>query len=117
MKLEIGGIASWRLMFAVEGAVTVLAGIAALFLFVDRPAEARWLSADEKRAIDAAIAGDRVAAGRTSASLAEALRDPFLWLCGRRVVRPHHRRECDHLLAADRDQVARCRRPVRRSAC
>lgn len=81
MKLEIGGLASWRLMFAVEGGVTVIAGVVALFLFSDRPADARWLSADEKRDIDAAIAADRGSTGRTNAGLVDALRDPLLWLC------------------------------------
>lgn len=80
MKLEIGGLASWRLMFAVEGGITVLAGVAALLLFVDRPADARWLSPDERRAIEEAIAADQVTTVRTNSSLSEALRDPILWL-------------------------------------
>ena len=41
MSIELETISSWRLMFAVEGLVTVLAGIAALFWFVDRPSAAR----------------------------------------------------------------------------
>lgn len=80
MKLDVGGFASWRLMFLVEGGLTVLAGLAALVLFVDRPAEARWLSADKRAQLEAELAEDRAATGRTSENLRQALGDPLLWL-------------------------------------
>lgn len=46
------GIAGWRWIFIVEGAVTVAAALAMPFLIVDTPERANWLSDDEKRFID-----------------------------------------------------------------
>lgn len=51
LKLDIG-MASWRFMFLAEGSVTILAGIAAWFWFVDGPAQARWLAPEERHAAD-----------------------------------------------------------------
>ncbi len=43
-----GSLASWRWMFLAEGGPTVLLGIAAYFYFPDSPADARWISQEEK---------------------------------------------------------------------
>ena len=42
------GVPGWRFMFFVEGALTVLVALLTPLFFVDRPADARWLSDDEK---------------------------------------------------------------------
>jgi ACS family tartrate transporter-like MFS transporter len=80
MSLDLAWITSWRLMFAVEGAVTVLAGLAALAWFVDRPGDARWLTASEKQSVEAALAADQVVKDAPNATLRDALHDPILWL-------------------------------------
>lgn len=81
MALDTGSIASWRVMFAVEGMATVLAGIAAWFWFSDRPALASWLGAAERAAMEAQIdqeaAQARAPAGN---SMFAAFGDPMLWL-------------------------------------
>ncbi len=43
-----GGIAGWRWMFLAEALPTILFGLVALFYFPDRPADAKWLDAEEK---------------------------------------------------------------------
>jgi MFS family permease len=48
MGMDTGGLASWRWMILAEAAPTIALGFAAFFYFPDTPAEARWLSADEK---------------------------------------------------------------------
>jgi ACS family tartrate transporter-like MFS transporter len=42
------GLTGWQWIFIAEAAPTVLLGIAALFFVTDRPAQARWLSAEER---------------------------------------------------------------------
>lgn len=81
MSLDTQSIAAWRVMFAVEGIATVLAGIAAAFWFVDRPAQARWLAPEERTAIETTIAAEHDAVGQHDVPpLSETLRDPILWL-------------------------------------
>lgn len=46
------GIAGWRCIFLIEGAVTVAAGLTIPFLLTSIPEKATWLSDDEKRFID-----------------------------------------------------------------
>jgi ACS family tartrate transporter-like MFS transporter len=80
MSLDTGNVASWRVMFAVEGLATVAAGIFALFWFVDRPAQARWLSDSERAGIEAQLESETAEAGGGSTKLVTALGDPMLWL-------------------------------------
>ncbi|KIW11224.1 hypothetical protein PV08_10524 [Exophiala spinifera] len=54
------GIAGWRWIFIIEGAVTVAIGIAVYFLIVDSPELASWLSEDEKAFITARLTLDGV---------------------------------------------------------
>lgn len=82
MAMDTGEIESWRVMFAVEGLATVIAGIFAYFCFVDRPAEAKWLSEDERASLEQQIeieAKDAPPTGKNS--ILTALSDPMLWLC------------------------------------
>ncbi|KAL6352500.1 hypothetical protein LRP88_14267 [Fusarium phalaenopsidis] len=46
------GIAGWRWIFLLEGAITVAAGLVMPLLIIDTPERAKWLSGDEKRFID-----------------------------------------------------------------
>lgn len=45
----------WQLMFLVEGAMAAVLGIFAFFFLDDRPAHARWLPDQEKRALQAEL--------------------------------------------------------------
>ncbi|RCI15863.1 hypothetical protein L249_2548 [Ophiocordyceps polyrhachis-furcata BCC 54312] len=53
---------SWRMIFAIEGIVTISLGIVALFTLTDRPDTARWLTAEEKRLASARIQSERLTA-------------------------------------------------------
>ncbi|KAK9777305.1 hypothetical protein SCAR479_06034 [Seiridium cardinale] len=58
-----GGIpdGSWRLIFVIEGLITVSIDFVSLFLLTDRPETARWLSTDEKNLAVARGKSERVA--------------------------------------------------------
>ena len=53
------GWSGWRWLFVVEAVPSVIAGAAVLAWLPDRPANARWLSAEERAAIDHCIEVDR----------------------------------------------------------
>ncbi|MBN3792826.1 MFS transporter [Burkholderia sp. Ac-20353] len=71
------GLHPWQRMFAVEGLAASAVGVIAFFYLTDRPADARWLSADERTALVATL-GDEDARKRAHgpASVIAALRDP-----------------------------------------
>ena len=50
------GLAGWKWMYIAEATPTVLVGIAALFYLTDRPAQARWLSEEERTWLSATLA-------------------------------------------------------------
>lgn len=53
------GLDGWQWMFLLEGAPTVLLALAVPWLLTDRPEDARWLTAEEKRLLAARIEADR----------------------------------------------------------
>jgi len=55
----VWGLAGWKWMYIVEATPTVLLGIIVLFYVTDRPAEARWLSDDERNWLTSVIADER----------------------------------------------------------
>jgi MFS family permease len=52
---DMPGLASWQLMFVVEGLAATVAGVAAFFYLDSRPQDAKWLSAEEKMALGAIL--------------------------------------------------------------
>ena len=79
---EAHGLRGWQWMFLIEGIPSILAGFWALAVLRNTPAEAGWLSADEKRVIINRIARENSAAAAAGAehSLAVALRSGRFWL-------------------------------------
>ena len=74
----------WRWMFLLEGLPTVLLGLFALVWFVDRPREAKWLTAEEKDWIERGIATDDAEAEARSGGQvgwAPILANPLIWCC------------------------------------
>ena len=72
-----GWIEGWQWMFLVEGFLAVANGAFSLSFLEDRPAKAKWLPDDEKRALEAVLAREeqeRRASGPTA--LLPMLRDP-----------------------------------------
>lgn len=63
LKLEsFGGLHKWRMLFAIEGIITVGISLVAFFTLTDRPATARWLSEAEKDLAIARVKSERLAA-------------------------------------------------------
>jgi ACS family 4-hydroxyphenylacetate permease-like MFS transporter len=56
------GLAGWRWLFLLEGLPAVVLGIVCFFYLVDGPAQARWLSDDEKAQLLARLDRDRASA-------------------------------------------------------
>ncbi|KAL6870369.1 major facilitator superfamily domain-containing protein [Trichoderma novae-zelandiae] len=61
LKLDhVGGVRSWRMIFVVEGIVTIGLGLVGFFTLTDRPETARWLSRAEKDLAVARVKSERV---------------------------------------------------------
>ncbi|KAH7107327.1 MFS general substrate transporter [Auriculariales sp. MPI-PUGE-AT-0066] len=86
----IEGISAWRWLFFVEGGVTVLVGIAAIFVLPDYPENTLWLSEFQRRLAQARLAEEVGTVDQDSANepfwhgLVLALKDEktilFMWL-------------------------------------
>ncbi|MFD1557492.1 MFS transporter [Paraburkholderia silviterrae] len=63
----VGALAGWRWTFIVEGVPTIAVGVAILLLLPDGPASARWLSHDERVALQGDLLEEK-AAGQTAES-------------------------------------------------
>src|SRR6201992_881689 len=61
LKLKhFGGLKSWRMIFAVEGIITMGLALIAYFTLTDRPETASWLDRDEKEMAIARIKSERI---------------------------------------------------------
>jgi ACS family tartrate transporter-like MFS transporter len=65
------GLRGWQIMYLAEGIPTVLMGIATLFIMIDRPEQAKFLTAEEKAWLTNKLASERKAK--------EAVRKFSLW--------------------------------------
>lgn len=79
----LGGLHGWQWMFMIEGIPSVLVGILLFFKMPERPRDARWLSADEARVLEARAAADAHAHPElTSSDWMAALKRPTTVLMG-----------------------------------
>ncbi|THZ93115.1 putative MFS transporter, partial [Aureobasidium pullulans] len=63
LKLDnFAGLEHWRMIFAIEGIVTVAISVIAFFTLTDRPATAKWLSQEEKDLAISRVKSERVGA-------------------------------------------------------
>jgi len=76
----VNGWRSWQWVFLIEGIPSVLAGIATYFYLVDRPQDAKWLTASEQRIVQDELARDGKALGQREHGVLAALKDGRLWL-------------------------------------
>lgn len=75
-----GGLAGWQWMFLIEGIPATILGIVVLFVLDDSPAEARWLTPEEKLALVSSLEQEaRPDAGRAH-QVSDALRHPWVWV-------------------------------------
>ena len=58
---HIGSLKRWRLIFLVEGIITMGIGLMAFFTLTDRPESARWLSEEEKKLAITRLKSERLA--------------------------------------------------------
>ena len=76
------GLAGWKWMFLLEAIPSILLGVACLWVLSDRPADAAWLDADERRWLERRLADDRAAQPeQASRSLLTLLIDPKVLGC------------------------------------
>lgn len=76
----VGGVAGWQWLFILEGLPTMLLGVTAYFALTDRPADATWLTAQERAIVIDTLAGENERkASRSHASFLTVLRDPKVW--------------------------------------
>jgi sugar phosphate permease len=62
LKLShFGGLKSWRMIFAIEGIITIGLALIAFFTLTDRPETAPWLNEQEKELAVARIKSERIA--------------------------------------------------------
>ncbi|WPH02756.1 Hypothetical protein R9X50_00562400 [Acrodontium crateriforme] len=57
---HIGSLKSWRMIFFVEGVITIGLALIAFFTLTDRPATAKWLTQEEKDLAIARVKSERV---------------------------------------------------------
>jgi MFS transporter, ACS family, tartrate transporter len=78
------GLAGWQWLFIVEGIPAILLGFFVLYYLTEGPAEAHWLTADERKWLIARMDADRAetAGGHDSSSLKAALLSPRVWYFG-----------------------------------
>lgn len=79
------GLAAWQWLFLLQGLPTVALGIAVYFLLNDGIAQAKWLTHEEKRQLQAQLDEDerhRLAAAESTESFFGVLRNTNVWLLG-----------------------------------
>ncbi|MEV4777793.1 MFS transporter [Burkholderia sp. LMU1-1-1.1] len=80
-----GGMMGWQWLFLLQGVPTVLLGIGVYFYLNDGISQAKWLNADEKRAMLDALAADEKQRQSTSTvgqSFGDVLRNGNVWMLG-----------------------------------
>ncbi len=77
-----GILHGWQWMLLLEGLPSLVFGIAVLWLLPDRPATAKWLSADEKRILETRLADERRGdtGKHTMSGFWEMLTDKRIWI-------------------------------------
>src|SRR5215831_14737727 len=74
------GLANWQWLFVIEGVPSIVIGLLALAIVVDRPGQARWLTEPEKQVVLADLDADRLQAGPREHGFRPALKLPAVWL-------------------------------------
>ncbi|MGE7121551.1 MFS transporter [Peribacillus sp. NPDC046944] len=79
-KIAWGGLSGWRWMFILEGLPAVMLGIIVLFYLTNRPAQAKWLTNEEKTWLEGELETERkLAAKHNKTSHRGMLKDSNVW--------------------------------------
>ena len=74
------GLAGWQWLFLVEGVPSLALGVVLWFVLVDRPADATWLTVDERDWLTTRLAAERQRSERVAeTSAAKALASGVVW--------------------------------------
>jgi ACS family 4-hydroxyphenylacetate permease-like MFS transporter len=73
------GLAGWQWLFVLEAMPSLLLGVAAYFYLTDRPADASWLTAQERESLQRTLEKEQPA-GKTRQSIWSELRSPTVLL-------------------------------------
>jgi MFS family permease len=79
----LAGIAGWRWLFIIQGAVTFVVALVGIFILPDEPLTTRWLTPEERILANERILRDTVGdQGQTTTwdGLVQAAKDPKVWL-------------------------------------
>jgi ACS family tartrate transporter-like MFS transporter len=79
------GLAGWQWLFLVEGIPAVLLGFFVLYYLTEGPAQAHWLTAEERKWLIARMEYDRAVtqvSGHDSSSIKASLLSPRVWFFG-----------------------------------
>ena len=76
----VAGYANWQWLFILEGLPAILLGIFTLFYLDDKPDQARWLTAEEKRVVIADLQKDIRPASERKHDFRDAVKMPQVWL-------------------------------------
>jgi MFS transporter, ACS family, tartrate transporter len=79
----LGGLKGWHWLFLIEGVPAILLGLFVLKFLDDRPEQANWLTAEERRALAETLAAEAKATRATGyAGLGQALTRPRVLVLG-----------------------------------
>lgn len=76
---ELAGLAGWQWLFILQGAVTFVVAICAVFILPDDPLKTRWLTPEERELANRRIEADTVGARHQTSTfkgLLDAAKDP-----------------------------------------
>jgi sugar phosphate permease len=73
------GLRDWQMLFVLTGLPAIALGIFGWFWLTDRPAQATWLSAEQKQALAEVLENEP---GKRHGGFAQVLRDPRLYVAG-----------------------------------
>lgn len=74
------GWAGWQWLFLAEGAPSIIAGLVTLLYLTDRPEDAGWLDAEQRRLLAGELIRDQRGMSEREHDMFKALRNPKLWL-------------------------------------
>ncbi len=73
------GLRDWQMLFVLTGIPAIGLGLFGWFWLTDKPAQATWLSPEQKQALAAALVAEP---GKAHGGFAQVLRDPRLYIAG-----------------------------------
>lgn len=77
------GLSGWQWLFILEGAPAVLLGVVVFLVMPNRPSDARWLSPEEREALNSVLEREsREIESQHLSSLRDGLSSPAVWLGG-----------------------------------